>query len=107
MADEYMFLAHRLGFAVHCGKQLGNQWHGNFDGLEVLSNYLIDRSEYWDYYGDKATEDPFVLLYDGMGGPHRGFNVDWTTPSGKLWRDEDYVDGKRLGGNGIFRVVFL
>ena len=31
--------------------------------------------------------------------------VTWTTPSGFLFCDSDYVDGKRL--DGIFRVVFL
>lgn len=111
MPDEHAFIAHRTcGLATHFGKQLGNRWTFDPNAADRLADYLWNENSeaYWEPYGRESTEDPFVLLFEGMGGlrSHRGFKVTWTTPSGYLFSPSDYVDGKK-DGCGIFRVIFL
>lgn len=102
MADEHIFIAHRCGYATHFGKQLGNDWGFNCDNLRELHQWLHDNNPegFWARY-PHDSEAPWVLLHD------RDFKKTWITESGFIFSDSDYVDGKRLGGNSIFRVQFL
>lgn len=121
MADEHVFIAHRCGYAVHFGKQGANDWGFSCTALNGLAQWLLRGPSaptsfpvaqapsgsvegFWDYYS-RHTESPWLLLHD------RDFGKTWTTPSGYLFSDVDYVSGTSVvgpnEGSGIFRVVFL
>jgi len=107
MADEIVFLAHRCGYAVCLGKQLGNDWRFNADAANTLAEWLISTNPpgFWDAYNRDAEVDPWVVLHEGMGDK-RGFNVTWSTPSGSLFCDADYITGSK-STSPIFKFHFI
>lgn len=110
MADDHMYIAHRpCGLAVFAGKMFGIDWRDHVlgDAFQRLNRYieennLPERAGYFNRRPEGVVVEPFVLLYEGPSNKS-GFDVQWTTPSGQLIPDEDYVDKAA----GIFRVVFL
>ena len=101
MADEHVFFAHRCGYAIAYGKQLANDWSFQCEAANRLAQWLLDsgNSDFWAHY-TSDTQSPWVVLHD------RDFHKTWTTESGFIFSNPDYVDGDRLK-SGIFRVKFL